>query len=333
MNLESATKREEIEKQAALWTARLETGTLTAEEQRELADWLEINPDHVWLLSRYRALCAQLRVQLPILTDAGELDKFIADVAARHRRWRWMGRSLLAGVSVVLAGFIWSALPRNVTTDRAERRALTLDDGTRVELNAQSTIAIDFSRTVRRVKLERGEAFFTVSHNSKRPFIVETSVGNVRVTGTVFAVRATAADTTEVTVLAGSVQIQPESRNATEATPLPVALKPGNLAVFGSNGVKVRELSMESAQDRVAWRVGQVAFESEPLGSALRRFEAYHKRLIKVGPEVGELRVGGRYSLDDLDGFLAAIEQAIPVVVIRGTDTSVHVVARAKFNN
>jgi transmembrane sensor len=329
----SIKKREVTEKEAALWTARLETGTLTATEQRELSDWLEINPDHVWLLSRYRELCAQLRTQLPMLTDEAELDEFIEDVAVRNRHRRWGWRSLLGAVSLGLARLIWSTFPGNVTTDRAERRTLTLDDGTRVELNAQSTISVDFSRAVRRVKLERGEAFFTVSHNSSRPFIVETSVGNVRVTGTVFNVRATALDTTEVTVIAGSVQIQPENRKARDSNPLPVALKPSDLAIFGSNGVKLRELSIESAQDMVAWRLGQVAFESEPLSSALGRFEAYHKRLIKVAPEVGELRVGGRYSLDDLDGFLTAIEQAIPVVVIRAADSSVHVVARSKFNN
>jgi len=37
---------------------------------------------------------------------------------------------------------------------------------------------------------------------------------------------------------------------------------------------------------------------------------------------------GGRYSLDDLDGFLAAIEQALPVAVLRGSDGAVRVVAR-----
>jgi ferric-dicitrate binding protein FerR (iron transport regulator) len=56
MTVSPNNNREETEKQAAQWTARLETGPLTSHEQSELAAWLDANPDHRWLLSRYREL-------------------------------------------------------------------------------------------------------------------------------------------------------------------------------------------------------------------------------------------------------------------------------------
>jgi transmembrane sensor len=74
--------------------------------------------------------------------------------------------------------------------------------------------------------------------------------------------------------------------------------------------------------------VGQAAFESEPLADALGRFAAYHVKHVTVAADAAALRVGGRYSLDDLEGFLAAVEQALPVGVVHGADGSVRVVAR-----
>ena len=324
MPMSPTVNREEIEKQAALWTARLETGALTASEQRELAAWLEANPDHRWLLSRYRELCAQLRVQLPVLTDAGEVDALIAGVAARQRRWRWAGRTLAVAASFAVAGFVWWMLPQSVGTDFAERRAFTLADGSRVELNAHTSLTIDLGRSVRRVRLERGEAFFTVAHNAARPFIVETAAGSVRVTGTVFDVRAMAATTTEVTVLTGSVQVRPA-----EAT-TPTALSGGEQARLAGATVAVRPLSNDAVENAVAWRQGQVAFESAPLSDALERFAAYSGRKITVSPEAAALLVGGRFSLDDPDGFFAAIERAMPVNVLRADGGAVQVVAHPR---
>ena len=326
MTVSPNNNREEIEKQAARWTARLETGPLTAGEQSELAGWLDANPDHRWLLSRYRELCALLRTQLPVLTDAGEADAFIDGVAARHRRWRWAGRALAAAASLAIAGLVWSMWPQNAGTGFGERRALALADGSRVELNAQTELVINLGRHERRVTLGRGEAFFRVAHDPARPFFVATPGGAVRVTGTVFNVRSTAAGRAEVTVLEGAVRVQ--SAAAAGEAQVPIPLGAGEQAVLGDARVAVRTLSPESAQNATAWRVGQAAFESEPLADALGRFAAYHVKPVTVAADAAALRVGGRYSLDDREGFLAAVEQALPVGVVHGADGSVRVVAR-----
>ena len=66
------------------------------------------------------------------------------------------------------------------------------------------------------------------------------------------------------------------------------------------------------------------------LDEALARFASYHARPIVVEPAAAGLGVGGRYSLDDLDGFLAAIEQALPVSVLRGERGAVRIVANPR---
>jgi transmembrane sensor len=102
----------------------------------------------------------------------------------------------------------------------------------------------------------------------------------------------------------------------------------GEQARLADARVAVRALAAEEAQNVTAWRIGQVAVESAPLGEVLERFASYLGREIAVSPEAAALRVGGRYSLDDLDGFLAAIERVLPVSVLRGDAGAVRVVAR-----
>lgn len=327
MSTPRTLNRAEIDRQASVWTARLESGPLSDGDRRALAAWLEAEPEHRWALARYREMCAQLSAQVPLLAEAEEVEALAARVAARHRWRRIALRGLAAAAVLALAAGLWRGLPDKMETRSAERRALALADGSRLELNAQTQLEVSLGRQERRVTLGRGEAFFRVAHDATRPFVVATPAGAVRVTGTVFNVRAGSAGGAEVTVLEGSVQLQPA---AAGALPVPVPLAAGQQAVLGAAGGAVRTLSPEAAQNVTAWRVGQVAFESEPLAAALDRFSAYHPRSVTVAAEAAALRVGGRYSLDDLDGFLAALEQALPVSVVHGAGGAVRVVARPR---
>lgn len=86
---------------------------------------------------------------------------------------------------------------------------LTLSDGTKVHLNAETQITypVCFNSKERVVEI-RGEAYFDVAPDKEHPFIVQTPGLAVRVTGTAFNVRAYADEPTEsVTLVQGSVQI------------------------------------------------------------------------------------------------------------------------------
>ena len=315
-----------IEQEASVWTARLETGTLSAAEQQELSVWLAADPEHQWVLSRYREMCGQLAQQVPVLVDAAEVETVVTR-AAVVQRWRRRALPMLAAAAAVaFAATVWWLQPDKVETRSFERRTLTLADGSRLELNARTTLEVALGRKERHVKFAHGEALFQVAHDAARPFFVETPRGVVRVTGTQFNVRETAAGQVEVTVLEGSVQV----RMAVD-DPAPVPLTIGDQAELGGEQLIVRPLSSDETQNVIAWRVGQAAFQEAPLAEALARFAPYHTGSITVSPEAAALHVGGRYSLDDLDGFLAAIEQALPVAVLRLSDGQVKVVARPRL--
>ena len=57
---------------------------------------------------------------------------------------------------------------------------------------------------------------------------------------------------------------------------------------------------------------------------------AYHDRTITVDPAAAAMRLGGRFSLDDLDGLLESVESVLPVRVVRGADGSVRISPAAK---
>jgi len=178
------------------------------------------------------------------------------------------------------------------------------------------------------VRLVEGEAFFTVSKDKTRPFIVETPGGAVRVTGTVFDVRCEVPSEFEVTVVEGSVQASPAEASEPRSTAVP--LTAGDRLSARDHKVFVQTLSSETLEAALAWRQGQIVFLRTPLHEALARFAHYHGRTLTTTAAAADQTIGGRYNLDDLDGFLAGLEEALPVRATRGLNGSVEVRLRSE---
>ena len=328
MNSSHQTHTAAAEERASYWAARLDGSVLSATDQNELNAWLAGEPAHRMLLSQYCQFSADLELLLPALAATGAVE-MPQEISPRNRGWRlgWLAAGVAAAAAIVgLAFALWPARTQaeRIATAVAQRQSLTLVDGTRVELNAQTSLQIEIGPVERRVRLANGEAFFTVTKDKNRPFIVETPSGSVRVTGTVFDVRAETTSSLDVFVVEGSVQVRPEE-NAPGQPGAPIALRAGDKLSNGSNGFTVTALSAGAIDDAVAWRQGQVVFRGVPLSVALARFAHYHGRGISADPAVANLSVGGRYSLDDLDGFLSALESFHPVRVSRGLSGTIQV--------
>ncbi len=320
------------DEQASLWAARLDGSELSAADRRELNTWLAASPSHRVLLSNYCQFSADLEQQLPLLEGIKEQSAEARKSPETATLYPWLLWPRLAGAMLTAAAAValvlWLVQPReqtaNLATSVAHRESLTLADGTQVELNAQTGILVEISRTTRHVRLASGEAFFSVRKDASRPFIIEAPAGSVRVTGTKFNVRTETSSTLEVTVLEGTVQVRAGEASA------PVALTASQSLSSGPDGVSVRTLSATELNDALAWRQGQIIFEGTPLREALARFARYHGRGITAAPEAAALRVGGTYSLDDVDGFLSSLELVLPVRVTRDLSGTVQVGLRSE---
>lgn len=316
------------EEQAALWAARLDGSDLSAADRADLKHWLDADPVHRTLLASYCQFSADLEQQLPLI--AGIRDELAESptTAKTIRPFPWLRWPILAGATLtavaVVVVILWPGQPQNhfqnIVAPVAQRQAVTLADGTQVELNAGTAVSVELRADSRHVRLTDGEAFFQVSRDAARPFIVETPAGSIRVTGTAFNVHSTALSSLEVTVLEGSVQV----RSGPAATPQ--MLHASDQLVARPDGVRVTALSPVQLGDTLAWRRGEIVFTDTPLREALARFARYHGRTLTASDAVAQQHVGGRYSLDDLDGFLAALQDGmLPVHVTRRPDGTVFV--------
>lgn len=319
------------EDQAALWAAKIDGSSLTSEERVELDAWLAEDARNRTLLSSYCQFSADLEQQLPLLVAADRIP--LPAPAAPARRFpvraMWFAGTLAAAAAVAVAVWVVRPMQQNqtVATALAERKSVTLPDGSVVELNARTSLLVDLGAKERHIRMSDGEAFFTVAKDKSRPFIVDTPAGSVRVTGTVFNVHADTPVDLAVTVVEGSVQVNP-CQGSSAVPSAPASLKAGDQLIVRNGQAERHVLDESDLEDALSWRHGDVVFKGTPLASAVAQFQRYHGRTITVAPSVANLSVGGRYHLDDLDSFLNDLERFLPVVVSPQSSGAIAVAAR-----
>ena len=330
MNFSPKPYQPDAEEAAALWAARLDGSDLGPADRAELEAWLSADPGHRELLNHYQQLSGDLSELLPALAAAGG-----AALPSRPARrglwspWALVSAGLLGtAVAVVAVALVMPGRKADaVATTVAQRRQLTLADGSRVELNANTSLIIENGRSERRVRLAAGEAYFVVSKDPGRPFIVETPAGSVRVTGTVFNVRTDAATELEVTVVEGSVQVRPDGDSSRE----PRKIGPGDCLSASGGAVTLRRLSGPAIEDLLAWRQGAIVFNGTPLSDALARVGRYYGRSLSASPAAAGLKLGVRLSTDNLEEFLRGIEQSsLNVRATRDSSGAVMIILRSE---
>jgi transmembrane sensor len=314
------------DEQAALWAARLECAELTPSQSAELEAWLAGNPARRALLSSYCVLSAKLDRAVPELAAEGA---FSVQPRPAQERVGWSGlRIAMAGIvaAALTASVVWygwqSGRPEKIAAAVGQRRSFTLADGSHIELNANTSVVVENGRGERRVRLDNGEAFFVVSKDKSRPFIVETPAGSVRVTGTQFNVLTESTTQLEVTVVEGTVQVRPGSGKQEDAA-APVILGAGDRVSVESGGARLRALSASEVDDALAWRNGHIVCAGMPLSEVLARVGHYHGIRITATPGAANKQLGAISSLDNLDSFLSDLEQGLSVRVKRQADGSI----------
>lgn len=210
--------------------------TATAEELAELNTFLEQFPESKKLHQVTAALKGDVKQtdvikQKDISTKLEELwykikgsDESPGTFNSKNKvrylfYWRWAAAAVLVfGVAGALL-YMWNTnrideaaklVVHEVRVPYGKTQKLIMPDGTKVMLNAGSSLTYPetFSKNTREVSLN-GEAFFEVTHNAKRPFLVHTNKLTIKVLGTVFNVKAYNNDKNiETTLLKGKVQVE-----------------------------------------------------------------------------------------------------------------------------
>lgn len=171
---------------------------------------------------------------------------------------------------------------------------LTLSDGTKVWLNNESSIKYPtaFAGDERKVEIS-GEAYFEVAHNPAKPFIVTKGEMNVTVLGTHFNVNTyNDENDIKVTLLEGSVRVQPVADPSTGSGPKSVVIKPGEQArVVNSELSIVNNADLEQV---MAWKNGYFQLSGSNLQAIMRQIERWYDVEVVYEGIISQRRFGGQ---------------------------------------
>lgn len=300
---------------AAEWVARMHSGTMSTADHVALEAWLAHRPENRRDYDKIRSVWTMAQD----LQSSAVARAHLARERARRRSAGPRSRPLVLGLGLGLAAAMvaLTILPlRDVyATGAGEVRTVTLDDGSTVWLNGDSRLRVDFTAPIRRVVLERGEAFFKVAHDANRPFVVEAEPERITVTGTEFNVRRAPASV-EVAVSEGHVKV--DSTNADgEATRPVTALSAGDDAHFAVGQVIPAVAHSTAVQHKGAWREGKIYLDDVHLDAALEEINRYSRAKVSVADEKlspaeeklrGDIINGGPFKTSDPEQILLAVE-------------------------
>lgn len=291
-----------IEAAAARWLARHDAGPLGEAEAREFEAWRAADPRRLGAYIRLEAVSARL-------DRAGALSGMPVAEAPRRRRWPIAAGLAAAGLLALwpAAGYLRGELAvQRYSTGIGQQYRAALADGSLIELNTATKVAVDLTPTEREVRLRRGEAVFDVAKDKARPFVVKTEYGDVRAVGTVFSVRTEGGF--EVAVAEGLVEVRREGKVVAK-------VGAGEIYRLAPSGPAVQEADRSEAIERsMAWREGKVVFAGETLAEAAAELNRYNRVKVEIAdPKVAAIEVGGYFRATDPVGFAKALERSFPI--------------------
>jgi transmembrane sensor len=325
-----------IEKTAAAWLSRRDRGDWSQDAQAGLDEWLRTATAHrvvflrleaAWQhADRLKALKSGATVgQIPpqgAWSDSpGSASTVDDEVTPRTRRRSQWTLGLAASLMLcAVGGVIWYvAAPRGgeFRTVVGGVEGVPLNDGSRVTLNTDSEVRVAETDKERSIELERGEAFFQVAKDPKRPFVVRAGKSRIIAVGTQFSVRREG-EAVSVVVLEGWVRVE---RDGSAATLAPTMLTAGAVARSDGAGVLVQEKPLSEAEATLSWRSGFLTFHETPLGVAVAEFNRYSTRKIVIDdPSVANLKIGGNFRISNADAFIRLLESGLPIRVEQQAD-------------
>ena len=208
-------------------------------------------------------------------------------------------------------------------TDTGQRATLTLPDGSKVRLNTNTTVKVDYSEERRRIYLTGGEAWFDVAKDSMRPFTVEANGRRITAHGTSFDVKLQGRGV-EVMLVEGLVTVANIDNAANEPE---VALRPNQL--FVAKNAQIALLEVEDPRPWQSWRDGILVFEDRPLSEAVAEMNRYNvRKMVLDDVGTGELRISGVFRTGETDAFVDALVEGFDVAVTAKDDRSITLIRR-----
>lgn len=294
-----------VRRQAAQWLVLLDHEPDPATRQA-FAEWLAADPQHGAAIERLRGHLTPLQ-QLPTQAAGAALRR----AAQGRRSGRMVTTLVLAGLigASALMGYPYlqqGLVLADLSTSAQEWRSEQLADGSQLELDANSAVALQFEPTQRRVHLLRGEILVEVAKDAQRPFYVDTPQGSIRALGTRFIVERLE-QATVVTMLESATQVDSAGHSQT--------LTAGQRLRLDADGPgAVQQVDGTALQS--AWAAHQMLAYDQALPEVLERLARHRKGLLLFDRQaLAALRVSVMLPTDDSDRALRLLARTLPIQV------------------
>jgi transmembrane sensor len=239
----------------------------------------------------------------------------------RHSRFTPWAATLAATVVLAVFAAVYYWRDGALVTGVGQQQVRLLRDGTRVVLNTDTRIEVNYDAHARRVRLIRGEAWFDVSKHPTWPFLVSVGDQEIRALGTSFIVRHDNIQSLSVTLLEGRISIAPIASNDEARSQAPQILASGQRIIISPRQAPV--VDRPELSHVTAWERGRVEFEETPLEDAANEMNRYSTTHLTIADaEVAQLRIGGVFRAGDSDEFVKIVTAAFGLRAVRhGGDT------------
>ena len=321
----SEAEHDAITDAAAHWCMRLHARDCTIEERRAFERWRGEHPLHAVEFEAMLEIWDTAEQIVPVNpAPAHDIANSYAVPEYTQPPSRWRRYATAAAVALLvlpIAGYLgWNQgwIPNSYDTYEAKdaTRLVTMADGSRVELNLGTELSFANYKDRRSVVLNKGEAFFEVSHDSQHPFVVDAGKGRIKVTGTKFNVWMYQ-DQVKVILVEGSVQVVSDTATPSRG----YRLEPGMQASYKTGEVEPQVSENYANDSSLTWRNGKLVINDLPLAQALPLINRYLPQPILLADKAtGAMRLGGSYNTRDMAGLLTSLPKVLPVTVTRNQD-------------
>jgi transmembrane sensor len=276
------------------WWLRHDEGSLSRKEQADFAAWLAQDEANAAAFQKISGVRGLIATRLPGARPRRKSRRYLKKAAAT------MG----VGTVALMLSFedIGILLQADHYTGVGQTKTVTLEDGSRIELDARSALAVHYRDSERRLTLLSGDAWFDVAPNPARPFVVEAAGETVTALGTAFGVAI---------VKAGAHVTVGQHRVAIDSGGRKVIVEEGQQSVFNKNE-PAQPPEPVDVERETAWRRGRLIFENRPLGEVIEALGRYHRGYVHIAnPALRSRRVSGVFRAVDPLAALDEIETSL----------------------
>lgn len=277
------------------WFVRLQASSGDPATSRAFRTWLAGDPRRAAAFEKVTEVWGAPEF-LQATKNVAEATGFVAP--RKKSRRRSLAKKATAVATAVVVAFGLAKAPdlalrlrADYVTTAGEQRVVTLPDGSRVTLNTESAIALDFVKGQRDVRILQGEAYFDVRSGLPVPFRVAGHFGDVEVRGTAFSVKL---DDREDNVVLSRGSVDVASRTEPKEHAL---LSPGEMVSVTATSISpITKIDMERS---LAWLEGRIIFDDQLLGDVLNDLRRYYSgRIFVANSAIERVAVSGNYKLD-----------------------------------